>query len=666
MQRQHQIYEAAPPALDMLQAYHTMLASREADRRESILFRQGMGKFQLPSAGHEAMAAVAAALRADDPAYCYYRDRAFLLARGTPLDTIALDYFGKKHSSSGGRQMASHFFAPDQHVMSCASPTGMQCLPAVGHAWGITIRGESKVVLCCIGDAATRQGEFYEAVAFATQKQLPVLFVIEDNKYGISTCTKGNTPLDMGLLNQAMTTEVMGWEVQEVFEQAQQLAEECRQGKGPRILWMHCARLMSHTSADDQRMYRSAEDLESCAAHCDPIQALEKRLLERGMLTPPRIASLKERAANEVRQMYDWAVTAEDPTIASVSAHLLGQTHTPTYPALAPDKECWTMAEAINHTLGQLLAARDDVVIFGEDIEDPKGGVFGLTRGMSSQFPHRVFNSPLAEATIAGTASGLALSGLFPIIELQFIDFVGPAFNQLVNQIATLRWRTDNKQQCPMIIMAPYGGYVAGGGPWHTQSNEAWFGHVPGLKVIIPSSPQDAASQLLTAAYGEDPVLLLLPKRQFFRKVKIESAPVIPLYAEQPIITRPGKDITLLTWGNGVELSELAADQVAARGITVELIDLRAIRFSEMEEVRKSIIKTGRFMVVQEDSESCSLGQALISHCIVDARVWAALTAHPHLLSRQDGWVPFHNETAEALMPQVHSIVQAITQTVGK
>ena len=645
----------------MLEALWIMLRAREGDRRENLLFRQSLGWLQLPGAGHEATAALALALDPADLVFPHYRDRALMLARGASTYDLALGYFAKADSSSAGRQMPSHFSSRAHNVMSVASPTGLQCLPAAGAAWALQLEGRGRIVLCCLGDATMRQGEFYEAWCFAVQQKLPVVFAVEDNRYGISTPTEGMNPLRLNVLARERVRAVDGSDVAEVLAAARDAVARTRAGEGPFLLWMQLERLMSHTSSDDQRIYRSPEDL-AAAALRDPIARAKEALLEAGLLTEEAYSEAVNAIAQEVDSDYRRAAEEPDPEAARVRENLFSSVPSRASRSLLPNQESWTIVAAINTKLGQLLERDPRVVLFGEDIADPKGGVFGLTKGLSTRFPDRVFNSPLAEATIAGIAAGLALADFRPVFELQFIDFVGPAVNQIVNQIATLRWRTNGDWRCPLVLLAPCGGYLPAGGTWHSQTNEGWFAHVPGLKVLEPSTPLEAAALLELAASGDDPVLLLLPKHQF--RVRHMTGPDRQVAIGRGNLRRPGDDVTLVAWGNCVTIALEAAAFLAREEIDAEVIDLMSLVPLDWDMIQRSVRTTGRLVVIEEDNRTGSLGQAIISDAACDAGLWRFLKASPVLLARPNVHVPFHPRLELAILPSTAAVVEAVRELV--
>jgi 2-oxoisovalerate dehydrogenase E1 component len=320
------------------------------------------------------------------------------------------------------------------------------------------------------------------------------------------------------------------------------------------------------------------------------------------------------------------------------------------------------MAEAVNLILAEGLEQIPSMRLFGEDIEAPKGGVFGLTKGLSDQFPQKVTNAPLAEATIVGAGVGLAATGYRPVFELQFTDFIPPAFNQLVSQVATLRWRSYGEWTCPLVLYAPYGAYFQGGGIWHTQSNDGWWAHIPGLRVAVPSTPEDAAGLFWSAFHDEDPSLLLLPKALFRKRVEAMDWETVPFGKAK--VRRTGDEVTVVTWGNGVSISEDAAERAAAEGISVEVIDLRTLNPCDWEAIVGSIQKTGRLVVVQEDTRACSFGDAIVSRVTADTNFVYYFYSPPRIVSRADHYVPYCPELCEGAVPGVEEVLQAVREVM--
>jgi 2-oxoisovalerate dehydrogenase E1 component len=630
----------------------TMVLSREFDRRAALSFRQGRVWFHISSAGHEALAALAPLLRDDDLIAPHYRDRALLLARGVPLADMAHALFAAAGGDSRGRNMAAHFSHREHNVFAVASPVASNCLPAAGYAWAAQLRGSDAVVLCLTGDASTRQGEFYEAVAFAAEKQLPVVFVVEDNGYGISTPTARSNPRSLGLLGADLVVDVDGADTEAVAAAASDAITAARRGTGPRVLWCSLDRLGSHTSADDQRVYRDPDEL---AQLRDPVRSLADRLIERGVLDAQRLEDMQRRAVAQVAAVFEAAAAAPVPDPDDVLDQLFAPTGQLPAPA-APDESPPTIAEAVRQALGR-AAADPRTVIFGEDVEDPKGGVFGLTKGLSSS--GRVFNSPLAEATIVGIGVGLAAAGLRPIVELQFVDFAAPAWNQITTQLATLRWRTHGAWQCPVTVYAPCGAYLPGGGIWHSQTNESLYTHVPGLRVAVPCTPQDADSVFERAAAGHDPVIVLLPKH-LLRRARISTAP------SGRTLLRRGGEATVVAWGNSVELALSAAEMLADDAIETEVLGLCWLDPCDIESVRDSVRRTGRLVVVQEDVAASSFGAWVIAAVLEDEATFYRLLAQPKLISRLHVHVPFNPALEAAVLPSAATVAEAVRDLTGK
>lgn len=650
---------SASKPLVKLDFLRMMMVSREGDRREGILLRQSKGWFQVSGMGHECLGAICSLLNEDDWLYPYYRDRGLMMARGMSVEELALAYFAKRDSSSGGRQMPGHYSSAKLNVMSVCTPTGGGLIPAAGTAWAIQLDQKDNVVIATIGDAAMRQGEFFEAWAFAVQEKLPLIVMIEDNKYGISTPTEKfmalNTP---GVIAEDFVVKFDGRRVDTVLEAGRAAVDKARRGDGPTLLWADLDRLSSHTSSDDHRVYRDQAEIDAMAAR-DPIVLLRDELIAAGELTMDRFEALQEEIIAEVDAVYMAAERAEDPKAEEVEAHCWG---TPDVVAKPPiEAGSMTMVDAINKTFDAALQENQDIIFFGEDIEDPKGGVFKLTESLSDKYPKQVFNSPLAEATVIGVAVGMAAYGKRPVFELQFVDFFLPAFNQILTNISTTRWRSFGDWKTPMTVYAPYGAYLPGGSLWHSQSNEAFFAHCPGIKIAIPSTPEDAAGLFWTAMHSDDPCFIFVPKHIFRKRVSVES--VQPLEFGKAKVVREGDDLTIVTYGNTLELAHEAAEQLAGEA-SVEIIDLRSIVPCDYETITASVEKTGRLVVIQEDTRTCGFGQAVISEMVSDPDRFSLFLSSPQLVSRGDVHIGYNPIYEYAALPSVDEVVAACRTTM--
>jgi 2-oxoisovalerate dehydrogenase E1 component len=629
-----------------------MILSREGDRREGILLRQSKGWFQVSGMGHEALAAAAYSLGPDDYIFPYYRDRALMLARGITNYDLALAYFAKADSSSAGRQMPGHYSDRDKNVFSVCTPTAGSTLPACGAAWAMKLQGKNSVCLATVGDASTRQGEFFEAFAFALQEKLPLVFLVEDNKYGISTPTAKFLPFHLGLLSMDHVVPIDGRDPEVVGNATSRAVERARNGEGPTLIWADLDRLSSHTSSDDHRVYRELKEIAAMDAR-DPIKLLSERLVASGELSSEEYQNLLEEARITVDRDYQNAEREADPDPRRVEEGMFGK-HVPAEaPPIQTGRQ--TMVSAINQTFRKALESDPSLIFFGEDIEDPKGGVFGLTKGLSVGYPNQVFNSPLAEATIMGVAVGMAAYGLKPVFELQFIDFIAPGWNQITTNMSTLRWRSDGKWKCPCVIFAPYGAYLPGGSIWHSQSNEASLAHAAGARVAIPSTPEDAAGLFWTAIQSDDPCFILVPKHIFRKQVDVEDVKPVPFGKAR--IVQAGSDVTLVTYGNTIEIAELAAIE---SGVSVEIIDLRSIHPCDYDSIEKSLKKTGRLVVVQEDAKTCGFGQCVIAEVCSNPSRFNFFLSSPQLVAREDVPVGYNPIWEYAALPDVARVRAAI------
>jgi 2-oxoisovalerate dehydrogenase E1 component len=651
---------------EKLRLLKLMLESRHADLREQNLIRQGKGHFHVSGMGHEALAAVSVQLEPDDYIVPYYRDRGLVLGRGLSTREVALEYFAKRETGSGGRMMPSHYSDAARHIWSVPTPTGSQLLPACGMAWGIKLDGKKNVVVTTVGDAATRQGDFYEAVCFAKEKKLPILVVVEDNAYGISSPTRKINPLALDVLEPDDWKRIDGHDVQQVYAAAADALKNIRAGNGPAFFWVKMERLSSHTSSDDQKLYRSAEELQALEKF-DPVKCWKEQLIGEGAITAEQFAAMDNEVKEAIRQEYGAAEKAKDPSVEELFANVSSGPG-PAIPAATAEKEIlppgkYRIGDTVNKTLRLGLKENSDRIIFGEDVEDPKGGVFRLTQKLSTEFPAQVFNSPLAESTILGVACGLAAYGKRPVFELQFIDFLYPGMNQLVTNISTLRWRSIGNWKCPAVIYAPYGAYLPGGSLWHSQANESVFAHYPGLSIVVPSTPEDAAGLLWTAMHGEDPVLFLIPKHMFWaERESTQPIRAVPLGKAGQVCS--GNEVTVVAWGNTVEKCVEALAKMENES-SVELIDLRSIVPWDREAIAESVRKTHRLVVVQEDTENCSVGQMIVSHLAGRAEIWNAMVSPPILVSKGNVAIGYNPIYEYAALPDVERIVAAIKRSVA-
>ncbi len=644
--------------LDLLKL---MYLSREGDRREGVLHRQSKGWFQVAGMGHEPLAVIAHLMEDGDYLFPYYRDRAMVLARGVTNAELASAYFAKMGSSSAGRQMPGHYSDRKRNIWSVPTPTGSNAIPGCGVAWAMQLQKKNNIVVATVGDAASRQGEFYEAIAFAVERQLPIILIVEDNNYGISTNTEKFNPFKLGIFDERINlVQFDARHPDRVHEAAAPAIERARSGGGPTIMVAELDRLCSHTSSDDHRVYRPQDEIDAMADR-DPILVLARELIAAGELTQADWDKTKAEINAAVDQDYINAESEVDPTPADLLGELFGDAPAPTPPPIEGGKK-WRMVDALNEVFKQGLKQNDKFLFFGEDIEAPKGGVFGLTSDLSDDYPDRVFNSPLAEATIVGVGIGMASYGMNPIFEIQFIDFIGPAWNQVHQNLCTLRWRTNGDWNCPMVLYAPYGAYLPGGSLWHSQANESMFAHMPGLRVVIPSTPEDAAALMWTSMHSPDPTLFLVPKHLFRQQMTV-AAEIPAVGFGEARIRQAGDDVTVVTWGNCIEQVVAAANELADE-CSVEIIDLRCIQPWDKETILESVEKTGRLVVVQEDGRSCSVGQMIISEISGDPESFCFFVSAPQLVAKPDVHIGYNPIYEYAALPSTEQVVDAIRVTL--
>lgn len=653
---------SANKTYNKLELLKLMYLSREGDRREGVLLRQGKGWFQVAGMGHEALAILGMLLRDDDYLFPYYRDRAMMLAKGMTNSELARAYFAKRETSSGGRQMPGHPSSRKKNIWSVPTPTASNMLPACGVAWAMQMQGKTDIVVATTGDAASRQGEFYEAVTFAAERKLPIIFIVEDNRYGISTNTDKFNPFKIGVFSDKIgLVNLDGRHPDNVYETCSAAIRKARAGEGPTVIVCEVDRLCSHTSSDDHRVYRPPNEISEMMER-DPINTVFEELRSSGELTYEQWEEVRQEIDAIVDRDYIEAERTEDPRADELMTHLFAAEMPKAEPPPLEGGKRWRMVDAVNEVFKQGLKNDQRFVFFGEDIEDPKGGVFRLTAGLSTEFPERVFNSPLAEATIAGVAVGMACYGMRPVFELQFVDFVGPAWMQISQNLSTMRWRTFGDWECPAVIYSPYGAYLPGGSIWHSQANEATFAHVPGLRVVVPSTPEDAAGLMWTAMHAKDPTIYLIPKHLFRQQMEV-SSDVQPVPFGSARVRRVGMDVTVVTWGNCIEQALEAAVQLEDE-ISVEVIDLRSIVPWDQATVAKSLAKTGRLVVVQEDGETCSVGQMVITAMTSNPENFSNFISPPQLVSKPDVHIGYNPIYEYAALPDTARVVRAIKLTM--
>jgi len=674
--------------LDLLRAYALARVSRDMDVRERTLQAQGRAWFSIAGAGKEVIGwAFGRHLTEHDPKMPYYRDRTLMLCSGlTPARMFLQTTGAQEDPSSGGRQMPSHWGYREGGVVSQSSPTGSQAIPATGLAEGIVRAVElglplaepwrsDSVVYVSIGDGTTAQGEVEEAVRQAVRSQAPVIFLIEDDKYAISVPATWAIPGgDAASLYRhyeqfgALVLRCDGTDPVEADRCVAQAVEYARARRGPVILHALVTRHMSHSSTDTQDQYRTKEDLEE-EAQRDPMVRLLALLREAGILDDERQSKLDSAAVALVRDAAGDAV--EKPRIdpSTIMDHVWArdiEARDPEMP-LPGGGEPVEMRYALTRSLKAAMDRDPRVVMFGEDIADSefpdlpgKGGVFHVTRGLQFAYPDRVWNSALAEATIVGTAMGQSLAGLLPVVEIQFRDYLHPAWQQLVDEAATLRWRSNGDWKCPMVIRMAYGGYLGGAGAlWHSESNVGMLSSIPGVRIVCPSNATDATGLLGTAIESDEIVLFLECKALYARKAPFPGDDYrVPLGVAST--RREGTDVTIVCWGNLVPRSLEAAETLAHQGIEAEIIDLRTVDAGwDVPAVRASVDKTGSLLVAEEDRLTGGFGSTIVAR--ITEELPGVLVAR---ITARDCRVAYGPEGERAVLPQSQDIVERARRLV--
>ena len=679
-------------------AYRNVYLSRRIDDKEIQLKRQNRIYFQINSAGHEAVTTAAGMVAR--PGYdwfeLYYRDRALCLALGvTPYEMFLQAVGSSEDPASAGRQMPSHWGSRRLNLISKSSCTGTQFLHAVGAAeagWRKSVIPElasqggfekDEIVIVSGGEGQTSEGEFWEAISSACTLKLPVLFLIEDNGYAISVPVEVNTPggsiskLLRGFPNLFLA-EVDGCDFLESYDALRYAAEYCRSRKGPALVHAHVVRPYSHSLSDDEALYRPKEE-RARDAERDPLRTMSRFLLAEGILAEADLARLHQEVDEEVNEAADRALAAPLPAPESAYDFVYSPDVDPssdafaTEPVFAEGAKPTTMVDLLNACMRDEMKRDPRIVLFGEDVADAsreevlaeckgKGGVFKLTAGLQRLYgKERVFNSPLAEANILGRAIGMAVRGLKPVVEIQFFDYIWPAYMQIHNELSNMRWRSGNSWSAPVVVRVATGGYIGGGAVYHSQSGAVLMTHVPGLRVVMPSNALDANGLLRTAIRCEDPVLFLEHKhlyRQTHNK-GIYPGPEYSIPFGRASVAAPGDDVTVITYGATVYRSLQAARSFTEEtGRTAEILDLRSLSPYDWEAIARSVKKTNRALVVYEDNISWGYGAEIAAR--IGTELFAYLDAPVERVAATDTFVAYQPQVEDFILPQASHIRKAL------
>ena len=685
----------------VLDAYRCMVRSRKLDDKEIQLRHQNRAFFQISGAGHEAvLVAAGLTLRPGyDWFHAYYRDRALCLQLGvTPLEMLLAAVGAESDPSNGGRQMPSHWGHRALNIVSGSSATTTHVLQAVGAAEAGVKFGRiaaipdresrfhaDEIVYASLGEGSTSEGEFWEALNTACTERLPVLLLVEDNGYAISVPVEVQTPGgDVSRLVRAFpglhVDSIDGTDFFASLRAMRAATAYVRARKGPALVHARVTRPYSHSLSDDEKLYKTPAEREA-EARRDPIARLSAFIRENELATAAELAAMTAEIEREINEAAEAAVAAPKPPKDSAARWLFSPDVDPTSAAFAtepcPEGKPDTMVAAINRTLKDEMERDPRIVVFGEDVADAsrkealsvlpgKGGVFKVTHGLQRLFgEERVFNTPIAEANIIGRGVGMATRGLKPIAEIQFFDYIWPAMMQLRNEMAMLRYRSANHWSCPMVVRVAIGGYLRGGGPYHSQSGESIFAHCPGIRIAFPSNAADAAGLLRTAIRCDDPVMFLEHKhlyRQTYNKGEYPGKDYMIPFGNA-CLKREGADVLVVTWGALVQRSLLAAQQAQKDGVEAAVLDLRTLVPYDWEAVAAHVKRANRVVIAHEDQVSCGFGAEIAAR--IAGELFAHLDAPVRRVGALDTPVAYSPDLEEAILPQTTDILAAILETAA-
>lgn len=658
-----------------LQVLKTLCLTRYMDDKMSKLVRQNKGgTFHLSVLGHELVGAVCSAWMTPgkDWALPYYRDRGMAVGLGCSLVDLLGAFLGRDVAHhSGGRMMPEHFSHKELCIPVQSSCVGSQFLQAVGVAKGLQLQGKVQdIVYVSAGDGATSQGDFHEALNFACIHQLNVLFVIQDNGLAISVPIKEQTagggigPVARGYAGLSVH-EVDGCDYEALACAMEETVQRARSSQGPTLLIAKVPRIGAHSSSDDPSKYRSKEAIDA-DKHKDPLPRLEQWILSQGLLSEEELLSFKKECFSTVEEaaLEADSIPFPDPSEAHTRVFAQGKEEVESL-AKETDQEAIVMVDALHNAIEEEMGADPTVVVFGQDVAHGKGGVFGVTHHLTERFGvHRCFNTPLAESTIIALATGLAFTGIKPIAEVQFADYFWTGVNQLFNEMANIHYRSNGEWSCPALIRMPYGGYIQGG-PYHSQSIEAFLAHCPGLKVVVPSHAADAKKLLKAALRDPNPVVFLEHKALYRQRVfcaRKEPACHEVATLGKAHIAREGKDVTVVAWGMLVFMTMQVADKLAAEGISVEVIDLRTIVPLDIDTVLASVKKTGKCLIAHEAPSNAGFGAEIAARLVEHA--FAYLDAPIMRVTGKNCMVPYSKGLEDAVLPQLADVEEGIRKLV--
>ncbi len=662
------VTERIVPDAVLRQLYEKMLQCYFVEERSKVFVKQGKLAFYASTRGHEQVqVGVPMMMRpGHDWFYTYYREKSVAVTLGMPYKDIFLGLLNRDGDpNSQGVNMPEQWSSKELRLVAQSACTGTQYLPAVGAARALLYDGSDAIVYASSGEGATSEGEFFEALNWATRENLPVLFVVQNNGYAISVPQKYQTASKIHRIAEGFGLPAFNLDGTSTFDAIYQLVpgliEDIRAGKGPALIEFNVVRLDNHSSSDDQRKYRDREEIAEVAGR-DPVVHAERRVLDAGILTQQEVDDLRARTKEEVDRAAEEADSHPSPQNFDVMQHVFSKdvpVREEAEPRFVQPKV--SMVQAINNGLREEMRRNPKLVMWGEDIQDPKGGVFGATKGLTDEFGEaRCVNSALAEASILGIAGGMGTLGYMPVVEIQFADYIWPAFMQMRDEIAPMRWRSAGVWGCPMVCRVAVGGYIKGG-PWHSANIEGFFANVPGWYVAYPCCAQDAKGLIKTAARMPDPVLFLEHKGLYrampARSPEPDENYLVPFGKART--RRSGTDLTVVTWGYTVHQAEAVAAALAEDGeASVEVLDLRTIVPWDRHAVFESVRRTNRALVAHEDTLTMGFGAEVAAE--IAQHCFDHLDAPVARVGAQDCFVPSAVNLEREVLPSEASVRVAV------